>query len=150
MKRLLITIFLLSVIPSFGCRCITNTVNQELVNFSDIIVKGRVMSIEYVDRVDTETGEESRLMKVKFLVNSIYKGSELSEIIEVYTDENDETCGVNFQEGRSYILLGYYSEHIGTINGENMFDVLFTSRCMLTQLYSKDVEDRVKELIESR
>lgn len=108
------------------------------------------MSIEYVDRVDTETGEESRLMKVKFLVNSIYKGSELSEIIEVYTDENDETCGVNFQEGRSYILFGIYSDHSGKIQGKIKYDVLYTNICMMTQLYSKDIEDRVKELIEPR
>ena len=147
MKRLLLSLFLFSVVPSFACDCDDDTISQELVIYTDIIVRGEVLSTTYVKRVDIETGEKSVLMKVGFLVTSIYKGSEISEVVEVYTD-GDNTCGVEFQKGMSYILFGYYSDHLGKIQGKIKYDVLYTNICMMTQLYSKDVEDRVKELIE--
>lgn len=148
MKPILLSLLLFTVFRCFGCDCNGYSINQGLVNFSDMIVGGKVLSVTHVDRIDAETGEKSELKKVKFLVSAFYKGSSVLDEIEVYTD-SDNTCGVDFQKGKYYIVFGYFIDQMGKISGNDKQKKLFTNRCMLTQLYSKELEEKVIELNKS-
>ena len=148
MKRILLAFLLLTVFPIFGCDCDGVDINQELVENSDLILGGTVLSIEYIKRIDSENSVETKLMKVLLLVNSSYKGQLYSEEIEVYTD-GDNSCGINFQKGKYYIVFGNFCDQMGRVNRTIKGNRIFTDHCMLSQLYSKELEDKVVGLIKS-
>lgn len=101
MKKLLIVLLLMNVIPALACSCIRSEFSKRDVEHASYILKGKVLEV-YLDK-------EKRQKIIKFRVNKKIKG-ETDKIIEIRTASDSAACGLYVQKDDKWLLFVYVYE----------------------------------------
>lgn len=98
MKKILVYILMIFGIASvaYACSCIPQS-TQEHFNQNDVVFTGKV--------VNKDSKMLSDYYVVTFEVYKQYKGDVVSKNIEIVTHQSSATCGVNFEEGKEYVVF---------------------------------------------
>lgn len=99
---LLLAALLVVAVPperSFACSCVGFT-TLEAKEHADSVFRGTVTKIEKPSKL----GNSASLAKVYLQVDEVWKGSEQREIM-VSSALAEASCGVSFQEGKSYLVF---------------------------------------------
>jgi hypothetical protein len=93
-----------------ACSCISLPLEKHLRS-SDAVFSGEVVGI---DENDLSPGAGPRLGKVTFDVSDVWKGV-TEESVAVYGQGPEASCGLNFEEGGSYLVYAYRSNEDGPL-----------------------------------
>lgn len=118
------TVFvLISFVESYACKCETPATVGEGYTRSDVIVSGKVLTIDTVFLYQTVSAEDAievrarlndenrqffeklSILKVQFEITEVFKGSVTGSII-IYTPLMSATCGYRFKAAGRYIVYG--------------------------------------------
>ncbi len=91
-----------------ACSCVSVPLEKHL-RTSDAVFSGEVVGI---DENDLSPGPGPRLGKVTFDVSDVWKGVS-KESVAVYGQGPEATCGIDFEEGESYLVYAYRSNGDG-------------------------------------
>ena len=92
-----------------ACTCAPLGPLEEHLRTSDAVFSGEVMGI---DENDLSPGPGPRLGKVTFDVSDVWKGVS-EEPVAVYGQGPGASCGIDFEEGESYLVYAYRSNGDG-------------------------------------
>ena len=92
-----------------ACSCISVPLEEHL-RTSDAVFSGEVVGI---DENDLSPGAGPQLGKVTFDVSGVWKGAS-EEPVAVYGQGPEASCGIDFEEGESYLVYAYRSNGDGT------------------------------------
>jgi hypothetical protein len=101
MKKLLIVLLLMNVIPALACSCIRSEFSKKDVDNASYILKGEVLEV-HLDK-------ERRQKVIKFRVDRKFKG-ETDNIVEVRTASNGAACGLYVLKDDKWLLFVYENE----------------------------------------
>lgn len=151
---------------AFSCNCNTGGSIELNVKSADVIVKAKIISISYSDRLDT-LGVRSdgapnsvfakywkfqvKIYKASVLVN--YKGKLLSDTISIVTGVNGATCGLTMEINKEYIVYGFKKDYLGfsSVQRRAVDDkLIWTNNCTRTWNFSDIEENDVKLEIEKQ
>jgi Tissue inhibitor of metalloproteinase len=93
-----------------ACSCAGAPLEDHL-RTSDAVFSGEVVDI---DESDLSRGPWPRLGKVTFDVSEVWKGVS-EEPVAVYGQGPEATCGIDFEEGESYLVYAYRSSGGGAL-----------------------------------
>jgi hypothetical protein len=93
-----------------ACSCVSVPLEKHL-RTSDAVFSGEVVGI---DESDLSPGPGPRLGKVAFDVSDVWKGVS-EESVAVYGQGPEATCGIDFEEGESYLVYAYRSNGGGAL-----------------------------------
>ena len=91
-----------------ACSCISVPLEEHL-RTSDAVFSGEVVGI---DENDLPPGAGPQLGKVTFDVSDVWKGAS-EEPVAVYGQGPEASCGIDFEEGESYLVYAYRSNGDG-------------------------------------
>lgn len=155
MKSLLIIVLLIFASKNANaCTCHEFESQQELIEATDYVVQGTVVSKSQLTYFDTTKVDPSdtiallfanedglkirseKVIEIKVKVKSVFKGQITSDTITIYTSPNSISCGdLRFKENNEYIILGYDRNYPEVIpNQQNAF---WTSLCSGNSLSSE-------------
>ena len=107
MRIIIIAIFMLVTSIAVACDK-TRLEPSEAFNKADVVFKGKVENLRYLDEPD-KTKTEPKII-VTFVVSEIWKGPE-GQIITIHTTHNRTTCnGFVFKSGEEYLVYSRYSQ----------------------------------------
>ena len=126
----------------FACNCIGEESVKAAFRKYDIIVVGRVMSIDNItmqvknDLIQDRHQAKLRVFnfhfkKVTLEVRKIYKGKIKTGIVEIITGQGRGDCGFPFQIGETYLIYSSF-ENTYFEQGEKVSNYLFTDICSRT------------------
>lgn len=123
-------IFVYPIVLSTGeataCDC-SPVSHQTMMKESDLTFEGKVLSIVKNDPASGRHGKIAILM-----VTRAWKGIEAGQAIPIQTNSAEMSCGVPFEQGKSYLVHAY---------SNSIDNVHHTSLCMATrQLTEKSVD----------
>jgi len=121
---------------NLACECNEKPLLKEAYSKTDVILKGRVISIEQ-SMADLEDGEKYHIKKCRVLVTEIYKGKIKSKMIFVYTPSLGGGCGFDFKLDSEYLI--YCTE----TNDKMLF---YTDACTRTTIYDGNEATELKKL----
>ena len=110
-----------------ACSCISLPLEKHL-RTSDAVFSGEVVGI---DENDLSPGAGPRLGKVAFDVSDVWKGVS-EESVAVYGQGPEASCGLNFEEGESYLVFAHRSNEDGPLE---------TNLCDATKLLAAAEDD---------
>ncbi len=122
-----------------ACSCLPGDTDSYFKD-AEYVFKGKAASLDLAEGEDAITGAGTNV--ITFDNVKLYKGESASESIEVSTTSQSASCGVNFEEGKTYMV--YASESDG---------VLSTFLCSgTTELTSQNssLENEVMELADGK
>ncbi len=152
----------------YACKCAGESPVKEEIRFAETIVVGTVISKELVKLPDStlmKTYKDDSLQfdtfpfnlvvsKYGLSVETTYKGEGSSKIIYVFTGMGHGDCGFNFKIGEKYIIYGMKETYIGQMNNEIEFpmgdDIIWTSICRRTTIYSSEEIDEINRCLENK
>jgi hypothetical protein len=131
MKTELYTLVLTSLIAlclsydSLACTCSGIPSVNESIEQSDIIVSGKVISIDYVNsikdlslfqnRIGTLHMTEIQMKVVKLILDHNYQGWTISDTVTIVTPAFESACGFNFEIGKRYIVSSVQNKFVKKI-----------------------------------
>lgn len=146
-RRILLIIYAYFIIMNssyavFACSCIGEESVKAAFRKYDVIVVGRVISIDNITmQVKNDPIQERHQAKLKVFnfhfkkvtieVRKIYKGKIKTEIIEIITGQGRGDCGFPFQIGETYLIYSSF-ENTYFEQGEKVSNYLFTDICSRT------------------
>lgn len=174
MKKILTILFLiqLSWLKAYSCECGWKSV-RETFKSSDLVIKGKVLSIDTAYVFETEVFEKLKkdstaetfstlwLRSIRLEVKKVYKGQKVAQEIRILTPiESAGTCFFHFDIGETYIL--YTSPQAGFLEDTKAEDEVlnrtgsmpkvpivfkeelqYTDACMRAQRFSKTEEQQL-------
>jgi hypothetical protein len=153
---ILILLFTYLSIPSKACSCIGESTAENEIKKSEIVVLGKVNSIERVyikfknlddfEKIDS-TLSGLFLNKISFQVTSIFKGKRSMKNITIYTGIGGGDCGFYFKKGLEYILYASKQnlDFSKKFNTENFSESFWTDICTRTQKQNSDEIKRISK-----
>lgn len=143
MNRILILIFVLfSYSEIKACRCAPSENLKSEFERTEIVVSGKVVAKKIL--------EENHLLKVEFVIDHIYKGTDIQEKIVIYTPKSTAACGyLEFEIGKNFIVFLSQKKELPykfKINSgkENLF---WTTHCTWTSQYQESLHSEICELL---
>jgi hypothetical protein len=97
---------------ALACSCVTQQFTGQ-VDRADVVFSGRVLAVE-PERPRTVVGSTDP-MTWTFSVDRRYKGDAQAPQ-PVVSVRSEASCGVEFREGRTYLVLGSHQQAGGTLN----------------------------------
>lgn len=155
-KLLFILFFILSFfsIKAFACNCNPGGTIESNVVAADVIVKARILSISYSDKLDTfnvvvEGDPKSVFSKYwkfyvkiyKVVVEETYKGKLKSDTISIVTGMNGASCGLTMNVNDTYIVYGSRKDYLGFSSVQrNATDgkLIWTNTCTRSMIFLED------------
>ena len=136
---------------------------EENVLKSDFVIKGRVLSFYYTNKLDTLgvklLGDPRNTfskywgfnVKVyKIALTKTYKAYLSSDTVSVVTGINKASCGINFTIGGVYLIYGFEKDYMGFSNVQRMSTnskLFWTNSCTRSSYFSNEEEvDLLKEV----
>ncbi len=128
-------IFVYSIVLSTGeataCDC-SPVSHQTMMKESDLTFEGKVLSVVKNDPASGRHGKIASLM-----VTRAWKGIEAGQAIPIQTNSAEMSCGVPFEQGKSYLVHAY---------SNSIDNVHHTSLCMATRPLTPESVDPEKFL----
>ena len=141
--------FVLSNYETKACTCIgESTVKNELKE-TDAVFVGTIIEsqeIRIYDTLSPNTTIHRIKMKYTIVVETIYKGRQLSDTAYIFTGNGGGDCGFNFQIGQKYIVYAGHLKTADRYNGQVFIDkksAFNTNICTRTREYD---EQEIKEI----
>lgn len=109
-------LIVLIVLPilSDACSCWTTPVSTEKINNTDLVFKGKAISVRKVELTPDRSnkrphfrGYDSELIEFIFEMKQNIKPSRHNKIVKIYTSAQDGLCGSNFKIGEQYYVFAY-------------------------------------------
>ena len=125
-----------------ACKCIPNGNLKSEFNGTEIVVSGKVVGKKIL--------EENHLLKVEFVIEHIYKGTDIQEKIVIYTPKSTAACGyTEFEIGKDFIVFLSQKKELPykfKINSgnENLF---WTTHCTWTSQFQESSHSEICELL---
>lgn len=129
MKKLtstLMVLLTLFVSEVYACNCNPGGTIEANVKASDVIIKAKILSIAYTNRLDTmnvvSEGDPNNVFSkywkfhvkiYKAVVQATYKGKLLSDTITIVTGMNGAACGLNMAIDGEYLVYGTLRDYQG-------------------------------------
>lgn len=127
MKKLTLSILLILLgSNSFACNCNPGGSIEANVKASDVIIRAKILSISYTNRLDTmnvvSEGDPNNVFSkywkfhvkiYKALVQATYKGKLMSDTITIVTGMNGAACGLNMAIDSEYLVYGTVRDYQG-------------------------------------
>ena len=162
MKTLLIILLIFIVSNSYACLCDEFNTQKELIESTDYIVQGTVISKSLATYYDTTVVEPTdtiallfadengllinseRVLEIKVRVKKVFKGGITTEIVTIYTSPSSDACGyLKFKENYEYYIYGYDRNYPDVIpNRQNTF---WTSKCFGNCRFSEMHQQKLNE-----
>jgi len=152
----LIIFFWLTSFSSFSCNCLPEGSIGENFLKSDYVIKAKVLSFSYTNKLDTLgvklIGDPRNTfarywsfnVKVyKVLVLKTYKGYLSSDTISIVTGVNRAACTSDFIVGSNYIIYGFEKDYMGFSNVQRMSTngkLFWTNSCTRSDYYTNEEE----------
>ena len=157
MKTSLVSIvFFFVCLHSFACNCFPSGSVAENVSKSDYVIKAKVLSFSYTNKLDTLgvklIGDHRNTfarywsfnVKVyKVLVLKTYKGFLNSDTVSVVTGVNRAACSSDFDLGGNYIIYGFEKDYMGFSNVQRMSTnskLFWTNNCTRSDYFTNEEE----------
>ncbi|NVK87739.1 MAG: hypothetical protein HWE13_06415 [Gammaproteobacteria bacterium] len=136
-KLIIFSIFLLFVDAALACSCMGSPKEKQL-EYADVVFLGIAKnsgSITTTEKIGPReyTGTKN---ETSFSVEEVFKG-QLKPSFKIYSEEDSAACGVNFKEGKTYIVFAYYTEE-GRHPSPQPVGELATDSCTMTFEVEKD------------
>ena len=169
MKLLLFLVILWTSFGSLACSCQDPGSVEESLEYSDIVVHGKVISmsdVSYRSTLSKEHGDslndalEDRrrevfnsdmIVKVELEVKQIYKGEVCSDTLVIYTARSSSACGFRFKERENYIIYGmsesYQAGFYHDQSPPKTTNVFWTNHCTRTAEYTFQEAKELEALI---
>ena len=116
----------------YACKCVTPGPPSEELGNSDLVISGRVVSIQSIDGRDGAAADPDAeapdfgVYGIELDVEAVWKGT-AQETVYLTTNRDSASCGFTFVEGASYVI---YAQ-----------DDLNVNRCSRTRLLSEATQD---------
>ncbi len=149
-----------------ACSCIGESTVESGYKSADIVTSGQVISIETEWLPDSTRIKEMvelgfpadsldkrfngyYLRKVLILVDTVYKGSNRSDTLAIYTGMGNGDCGYRFREGQKYIIYADTDSYFGAFFRDQEFpdgqNVYWTNICKRTREHNpKEIKELEK------
>ena len=120
------------IIPekTYACSCAVNSDPNKAIEEAEAVFSGKVLNIKQGREQNGIVGAIEYRDVNLFEVQETWKGINQSQVM-VYDNGGDASCGVNFEESKSYLVYTY----------KNKEGDLYTSLCSRTAEISKAGED---------
>jgi hypothetical protein len=157
----------------FACKCESIDDIKTEFNSTDVVVRGKVISKEYVDFISTlnkkglkkinsnnaldkdkkELLRNVDILKIEIEVLYIYKGKRLRKNIIIYTSRHSGTCGYkDFKVGQEYQVylskdcyFGFNYNHANL--DDSSYNGYWTNICTRTKQFSSEEDKQLKRLM---
>lgn len=165
MKRLTILFFFILSFFSqktLACNCNPGGTIEDNVRAANVILKVRILSISYSDRLDTfnvvvEGDPKSVFSKYwkfyvkiyKAVVEETYKGKMSSDTIRIVTGMNAASCSLNMAVNDVFLVYGTTRDYLGFSSVQrNATDgkLIWTNNCTRSMVFLEDDFEEFKEL----
>lgn len=129
MKKLTYTLVIVLTLLScqtYACNCNPGGTIAANVQLSDYIVKAKILSISYTNRLDTmnvvSEGDPNNVFSkywkfhvkiYKALIQETYKGHLSSDTVTIVTGMNGAACGLNLAVDGVYLIYGTIKDYQG-------------------------------------
>jgi hypothetical protein len=163
-KILIFLVFFLCTSQVYGCNCNPGGTLEANVNASDVIIKARVISISYTNRLDTMNvvmeGDQTNVFSkywnfyvkmYKTVVQKTYKGQLQSDTITIVTGMNGASCGFSMTIDKEYLVYGTVKDYLGFSSVQRKSTdgkLIWTNNCTRTWEFSEEEAVDVKAQIE--
>jgi hypothetical protein len=146
---LTILIFLLSRYETKACTCIGESNVKSEIKSTDAVFVGTITKSEEIRIYDTLSLNKTIYrveMKYTMVVETVYKGRQMSDTAFIFTGIGGGDCGFNFNIGQKYIV---YAGHLKTtdLNDKEVFveknRAFNTNICTRTRQFN---EQEIKEI----
>ena len=173
----LLTLFFLTfvAIPNSGnCRCEDPGTVKEAYEYTETIIRGKVISKEFVSYESTMNPEKVIMIKERYKddkrkmeylqsefiikldlqTNNTFKGKILSDTLTLYTTRNGASCGfTRFEFGQEYLIYASSHSYAYWIFVDNeasetleLSNTYWTNQCSRTTEYNKLEESELLKL----
>ncbi|MDX1414887.1 MAG: hypothetical protein R3293_11900 [Candidatus Promineifilaceae bacterium] len=111
---------------AYACSCMVPPPPQEAMAEATAVFSGQVTDVEISEG---ETVSSADPVRATFAVDQVWKGA-VDDIVTVGTPLSSASCGVNFEEGKEYVVYAYGGA-----------DELTTNLCSRTAEMTPELED---------
>lgn len=149
---------------SHACNCLPGGSIGENVSNSDYVIKAKVLSFSYTNKLDTLgvklIGDPRNTfarywsfnVKVyKVLVLKTYKGYLSSDTVSIVTGVNRAACTSDFVIGSNYIIYGFEKDYMGFSNVQRMATnarLFWTNSCTRSDYFTNEEEVNLSKEID--
>jgi len=171
MKNCLIFLVLFNGFQVLACKCSKNESLQSEFDGTEVVIHGRVLSVEivklkstfdslqldsinkqYHNQAEGLAGLDLELLKVEFETIQIYKGQEeINNIITIYTARRAAACGFSeFEKGKEFITFLSSINYLNfmfnkAVEGQKKENVFWTNRCTWTSKFESGLNKEICE-----
>lgn len=151
----ILTIVLLSN-ETKACTCIgESTVKDEIKN-KDAVFVGAITDSEELRIYDTLIPNKTIYrveMKFTMVIETIYKGRQISDTTFIFTGSGGGDCGFNFQIGQKYIVYAGHFKTANRYNGQVFIDkksAFYTTICTRTRKYQDEEINEIERHLKQK
>lgn len=157
MRELTVILFLIASlfsIKTFACNCNPGGTIESNIQAADVIIKARILSISYSDKLDTFNvvieGDPKNVFSkywkfyvkiYKVIVEETYKGKLKSDTISIVTGMNGAHCGLVMNINDTFIIYGTTKDYLGFSSVQrNATDgkLIWTNTCTRSMVFLDD------------
>jgi len=166
MSKFIIFFVLFFSFSSLACNCNPGGTIDENVASSNIIIKGKVLSFSYTNKLDTlgavilgdPRNTFARYWKFYVKVYQVqiketYKGYAQVDTINIVTGMNGASCGIEFTLGVDYIIYGFEKDYQGFSSVQRVSQngkLFWTNKCTRSYYYSDEEAESIKTVVENQ
>jgi hypothetical protein len=166
MKKIIFTLFcILSFFTekTYACNCNPGGTIEANVHDANVILKVRILSISYSDRLDTINvvieGDPKNVFSkywnfyvkiYKAVVEETYKGKMSSDTIRIITGMNAASCGLIMEVNDVFLIYGTTRDYLGFSSVQRHASdgkVIWTNNCTRSMVFLQDDFEEFEELI---
>jgi len=136
-----------------ACSCTGERAIKEEIENQDAVFVGFVKEAEQIRIYDTLSPNHiiDRVeMKYTMVIESVYKGSQMSDTVFIFTGIGGGDCGYNFKIGQKYIVYGRYLKTADRHNRRMFIDkksAFYTTICSRTRKYQSEEIKEIKRYL---
>jgi hypothetical protein len=136
---------------SIACSCIGEATVKEEIKRQDAVLVGTIVESEEIRIYDTLSPSKTIYrveIKYTLVVETVYKGRQVSDTAFIFTGSGGGDCGYNFQLGQKYIVYAgnfmpdeRYNSPVSTEN----ISSFYTSICTRTRPYNEEEIEEIEK-----
>lgn len=165
--------YLLLLLSLFFTNCFVNACNcnsgaslSDNVSSADVIVRVKIISQTYSDKLDTLNVEyighshsihlrywKFKVVVYKAVVEETYKGYLKSDTISIVTGINGVHCGFKMNVDKEYIVYGFKQDYLGHSSIQRKatdHKLIWTNNCTRSWDYSESEAESIKSEVQSQ
>jgi len=140
----------INVQTSLACSCDGSKTLIEAYKISNSVTLGTIIAEEFVTLRDpTNFPDLITIVRYKFLIEKVYKGSFTKDTVLIYTGSGGGDCGYPFLKGGRYIVYGMDKAYLPAM-GKNKYpkgkNITWTFICLPTSKYSNEAVNELDKI----